>query len=166
MATTQKRNWAHTKKVHEWGVVAQLRTADNQHVGEFWQCQLCGLFSEQGQRPFWTLRQFASMSAEKQQQGLTMYVVDSHQRWRLPPPAPTARGRFDISTCDNLWQVHDRRYGTTFRFGDGKKGQQEQGRRFIRQYVKRHGDINLNSMPYTMEEAPHWNPGDRGEEVQ
>lgn len=79
---------------------------------------------------------------------LTNRSPELRARWKHPFP----QKRFAYSQCDDLWQIEDHKYGICFTFGNGKYWEQVKGMWFVRNYVRIHGDINLNSMPYTLDD--------------
>ena len=70
--------------------------------------------------------------------------------WRRRREAPSRSARFEVSGSRGQWDLIDWAYATVINFD--RKADALAFATFARAYVKRHGDIDLRSMPYTLDD--------------
>lgn len=82
--------------------------------------------------------------------------------WRHRCP----RDRFGYEqVADGTWQLVDWQYGLTLMVGNGKHHEQIKAGWFAKNYVRIHGDIDLRSFPYSLDQELHYD-GEKPAEVR
>lgn len=82
--------------------------------------------------------------------------------WRQRRMMPPRSARFTVEGERGDWQVIDWAYATTIG-GFERKEDAEDAKRFSKEYVKSHGDIDFTTFPYDLSEPLFY---DRPEEIE